>query len=94
VIDAGDTAFYSSGNNKPYMKSQCVGVYKRFHICNDQVGDGGTQNTASKLSIVETVTINLYAVYNVLCAIEKFIVIQMIKKSLLFMKHMHAYDFV
>jgi hypothetical protein len=38
VIDAGENAFYNSGNNTPHMKSQCVGVYKRFHICNDQVG--------------------------------------------------------
>ena len=37
VIDAGENAYYISGNNTPQMKSQCVGVYKRFHICNDQV---------------------------------------------------------
>jgi hypothetical protein len=38
VFDAGENAYYSSGKNTPQMKSQCVGVYKRFHICNDQVG--------------------------------------------------------
>ena len=38
MIDARENAYYSSGNNTPQMRSQCVGVYKRFHICNDQVG--------------------------------------------------------
>lgn len=45
MVDAGDNAFYSSRNNTPFTKSHCVGVYKRFHICNDQVGD--TEEIAS-----------------------------------------------
>ncbi|XP_069672042.1 papilin-like [Periplaneta americana] len=42
VIDAGENAFYNPGNNTPHMKSQCVGVYKRFHICNDQACPPGS----------------------------------------------------
>ncbi|XP_021918079.1 thrombospondin type-1 domain-containing protein 4-like isoform X3 [Zootermopsis nevadensis] len=42
VVDAGDNAFYSSRNSTPYTKSHCVGVYKRFHICNDQLCPPGS----------------------------------------------------
>jgi hypothetical protein len=81
VIDAGDNAFYSPGNNTPHVRSHCVGVYKRFHICNDQVRDWGIEHR------VETVTVNLYAVYNVLCIDDKLIYSADQRKALSYEAH-------